>query len=159
MRFWFDTEFYENGRTIDLISIGVVCEDGSEFYAEVEGFDFDNTDQWLVENVKPYLTGATIPKEKIAGNLYKFITARTTTPQFWAYYADYDWVVFCQLFGRMIDLPDGFPMYCNDVKQEMERLGLSSSHFNVVNEMEHNALADARWTRDVHVLLEKEYKT
>lgn len=159
MRFWFDTEFYENGRTIDLISIGVVCEDDSEFYAEVEGFDFDNTDQWLVENVKPYLTGATIPKEKIADNLYKFITTRTTTPQFWAYYADYDWVVFCQLFGRMIDLPDGFPMYCNDVKQEMERLGLSSSHFNVVNEMEHNALADARWTRDVHVLLEKEYKT
>lgn len=28
MRFWFDTEFIENGHTIDLISIGIVAEDG-----------------------------------------------------------------------------------------------------------------------------------
>jgi len=40
--------------------------------------------------------------------------------QFYAYYADYDWVVFCWLFGRMIDLPTGFPMYCNDLKQLMD---------------------------------------
>ena len=38
-------------------------------------------------------------------------------PVFYAYYADYDWVVFCWLFGRMIDLPKGFPMYCNDLQQ------------------------------------------
>lgn len=25
------------------------------------------------------------------------------------YYADYDWVAFCQLFDRMIDLPKDFP--------------------------------------------------
>jgi len=28
MKIWFDTEFYEDGRTIDLISIGLVREDG-----------------------------------------------------------------------------------------------------------------------------------
>lgn len=33
MKFFLDTEFYEDGSTIDLISIGVVTEDGREFYA------------------------------------------------------------------------------------------------------------------------------
>lgn len=41
-------------------------------------------------------------------------------PVFYAYYADYDWVVFCQLFGKMNDLPDGFSQYCNDLKQIMD---------------------------------------
>lgn len=38
-------------------------------------------------------------------------------PEFYGYYCDYDWVVFCWLFGKMIDLPKGFPMYCIDLKQ------------------------------------------
>ncbi|HET7322728.1 MAG TPA: hypothetical protein VFJ06_00160 [Halococcus sp.] len=33
VRFFYDTEFIDNGRIIDLISIGVVAEDGREFYA------------------------------------------------------------------------------------------------------------------------------
>lgn len=37
-------------------------------------------------------------------------------PEFWADYCNYDWVVFCQLFGKM-NVPSGFPMYCNDVQQ------------------------------------------
>lgn len=40
--------------------------------------------------------------------------------EFYAYYADYDWVAFCWLFGKMIDLPNGFPMYCIDLKQELD---------------------------------------
>lgn len=42
------------------------------------------------------------------------------TPTFYAYYADYDWVAFCWLFGNMMDLPKGFPMYCNDLKQMLD---------------------------------------
>jgi hypothetical protein len=34
MRYWLDTEFIEDGHTIDLISIGIVAEDGRELYAE-----------------------------------------------------------------------------------------------------------------------------
>ena len=33
VKYFFDTEFYEDGKTIDLISIGIVAEDGREFYA------------------------------------------------------------------------------------------------------------------------------
>ena len=39
MRYFYDTEFIENGRTIELISIGVVAEDGREFYAISTEFD------------------------------------------------------------------------------------------------------------------------
>lgn len=44
----------------------------------------------------------------------------TKDVQFYGYYADYDWVVFCWLFGKMIDLPAGFPMYCIDLKQTLD---------------------------------------
>src|SRR5690606_28765976 len=30
--------------------------------------------------------------------------------ELYAYFADYDWIVFCNLFGRMIDLPYNMPM-------------------------------------------------
>lgn len=153
MRFWFDTEFYENGRTIDLISIGVVCEDDSEFYTEVKDFDFSKTDHWIQKNVEPFMTGKSMERSEIGRSLYEFIITKTSRPEFWAYYADYDWVVFCQLFGRMIDLPVGFPMYCNDLKQEMNRLRLTNPP--IKNAQEHNALADAKWAKDVHIWMEK----
>lgn len=70
----------------------------------------------------------------------------TPKPEFWAYYADYDWVVFCQLFGTMMDLPSGFPMYCRDIKQECDRLG--NPKLPKQGENEHNALADAQWVRE-----------
>jgi len=33
---------------------------------------------------------------------------------------DYDWVLFCSLFGRMVELPKGFPMYMRDLKQMLD---------------------------------------
>lgn len=97
MKIWFDTEFYENGRTIDLISIGMVREDGAEYYAENFYKDYySNATPWLAKNVYPHLSKepgkypATIAKE-----ILEFAGAK---PEFWAYYADYDWVVLCQLY-------------------------------------------------------------
>src|SRR5687767_15414314 len=40
-RFFYDTEFIEDGTTIDLVSIGVVDETGREFYAVSTQFDPD----------------------------------------------------------------------------------------------------------------------
>ena len=51
MRFWFDTEFIEDGHTIDLISIGVVAEDGRGFYAESSECDLSRANPWVKENV------------------------------------------------------------------------------------------------------------
>ena len=42
MRYFYDCEFIEDGRTIDLVSIGVVAEDGREYYAVSTEFDPDS---------------------------------------------------------------------------------------------------------------------
>ena len=39
MRFFYDTEFIEDGETIELISIGIVGDDGREYYAVSTDFD------------------------------------------------------------------------------------------------------------------------
>lgn len=79
-------------------------------------------------------------------------------PEFYGYYADYDWVVFCWLFGKMIDLPEGFPMYCRDLKQMIDERGFDSDWLksNLPKTIsEHNALADAKWNLEVFNLLQK----
>lgn len=43
-----------------------------------------------------------------------------TPIQFYGYYADYDWVLFCSLFGGIMDLPKSFPIYCRDLKQMLD---------------------------------------
>lgn len=77
-------------------------------------------------------------------------------PEFYAYYASYDWVAFCQLFGRMLNLPKGFPMYCKDLKQMMDEKGLTKE-WKRINcpdpEGEHNALIDAMWNMKLYKLL------
>ena len=149
MKIWFDTEFIEDGKTIELLSIGMVREDGAKYYAEFAEADKSNADQWVKENVLVHLTGKTKSREVIRQEIVKFAGEK---PEFWAYYADYDWVAMCQLFGRMIDLPDGWPMYCRDIKQLCDELG--SPHLPEQKSSEHNALADALWNREAMKFLE-----
>lgn len=101
--------------------------------------------------------------------------------KFYAYYADYDWVVFCWLFGRMTDLPNGFPKYCIDLKQEVDNTvevlfhkqnkwaarsggkeyksleeGLEAFKGRAdypTQENAHNALDDAKWNLKLHQFL------
>lgn len=215
MKYFLDTEFLEGtqkklfGETkpiIDLISIGIVCEDGREYYAISKDFNLKEAwnrfdwkqkkvsdgipgaykDYWIRENVLKPIWEELIEKERqyymemfkrinvwtkyidndyykftykefkrlikkygktnkqIAEEIVQFVDARwieegniskgfmypggtsieevkTTNVQFYGYYSDYDWVVFCWLFGKMIDLPKGFPKYCIDLKQELDR--------------------------------------
>ena len=72
-------------------------------------------------------------------------------PEFWAYYADYDWVALCQLYGTMVDLPEGWPKFCRDLKQLSVDVG--SPQHPPDSTDEHNALADARWNRDLYGFL------
>jgi hypothetical protein len=53
MRFFYDCEFIEDGTTIDLVSIGVVGEDGREFYAVSTEFDASRAGAWVRANVLP----------------------------------------------------------------------------------------------------------
>lgn len=126
MRIWFDTEFIEDGKTIELLSIGAVRADGLSYYAEVGGVDYSRADPWVQENVIAHLYGgpAVKSRESIAETLKWFAG---DDPEFWSYYADYDWVALCQIYGRMIDLPKGWPMFCRDIKQWCMDLGKSAT--------------------------------
>lgn len=144
-RIWFDTEFIEDGRTIDLLAIGLVREDGATYYAEPEETDRSRACEWVRANVLPHLTGPTKPRAVIAAEIVEFVGA---SPEFWAYYADYDWVALCQLYGRMVDLPKGWPMFCRDLKQVAGDRKLIPQ-----TTTEHNALTDAIWTKEAHAAL------
>ena len=50
-RYFYDCEFIEDGRTIELISIGVVAEDGREFYAVSTEFDPGRANPWVRRHV------------------------------------------------------------------------------------------------------------
>ena len=144
MRFWFDTEFYEDGVTIQLISIGVIAENGRTYYAEPwDASRFARSSAWLIANVAPHLKGDEKPRRFIADDLVAFMGEK---PEIWAYYADYDWVALCQLFGTMMDLPKGWPKYCRDVKQLCDDLG--NPELPKQTSAEHDAMADAIWTRE-----------
>jgi len=271
MKYFIDTEFLEGPQkesfpislfrkqtpnTIDLISIGIVAEDGREFYAISKDFNlkeawnrFDLEMQsgdmrnvfpegrkiyWLRENVlkpifeefynseiehynKAHRLGFYInypqnskfsysnfkrllkkygkTNKEIATEIKAFTKKAVIQenengkynisidesdeitkgdivwdkPEFYAYYADYDWVVFCWLFGKMIDLPKGFLMYCNDLKQEIDRNsykdGYGTFHGKDIknhpnfpkqdSSKSHNAIEDARWNKQLFEFLAK----
>jgi len=171
MRYFVDTEFIEDGHTIDLVSIGVVAEDGREFYAESTEADLGRANEWVRDNVLAHLwhrqtgderrganrwsrdggTGGFLPRRHIASDLVRFVAASDSPPEFWAYYGDYDWVAICQLYGTMMELPEGWPMFCMDLKQLA--VGKGDPDLPEQSSTEHHALADARWNRDVHAFL------
>lgn len=264
MKYFIDTEFVEGTQdktifgikysktkpTIDLISIGIVAEDGREYYAISKDFnlkeawnrydiktmtnlkgDSDTNKMkvyWLRDNVlKPIYNELVLhhtsadwyhknphlgekvndgrwlefnykslkwlinkygkSNKQIAEEVVQFIDTRwveegniskgfmypggtsikevkTSNVQFYGYYSDYDWVVFCWLFGKMIDLPKGFPMYCIDLKQTLDGkapegkyMASKTSGFPIEEHQqypkqtnEHNALADAKWNFELY---------
>jgi hypothetical protein len=199
MRYFYDFEFLEDGRTIEPISVGVVAEDGREYYAVFSEIQEDHElhdrichHRFLMEHVVPFLpmvprrdhipnikqpgTGlsdkgrfaldmnSTLvrPKRLIRAELLEFLLEDYPIPlisreeagagpdqqhpgvELWAYFAAYDHVCLAQLWGQMVKMPKGLPWYTMDLKQEMERLGVSREELGD-NAEEHFALSDARW--------------
>ncbi|WP_420874235.1 hypothetical protein [Nocardia gipuzkoensis] len=56
-RYFYDSEFLDDGKTIEPISIGIVCEDGREYYAVNSDMPVERIKKhhWLMENVWPSL--------------------------------------------------------------------------------------------------------
>ena len=174
MRYFYDTEFLENGKTIELISIGIVAEDGREYYAVNRDAPWRRIKrhEWLMANVVPYLPRGggdwrnQMPRRwlvdfydprvkrraRIAQEVRDFLLGgeweeRADPPELWAWYGAYDHVALAQLWGTMVDLPRGIPMWTNDVQQEAHARGNPT-----LPEQEgraHDALADARHVRNV----------
>jgi hypothetical protein len=150
MKYWIDTEFIEQPYAIDLISIGLVAEDGREFYAESSEVDWAKASQWTLQTVRPQLDGRSMPREEI-GYAVRAFTDEDSRPVFWGYYPAYDWVAFSWLFGSMTELPFRFPQLCLDIRQWAIALG--DPELPPQSGARHHALADARWTKDAWAFL------
>ncbi|MFN7976052.1 MAG: 3'-5' exoribonuclease [Acidobacteriota bacterium] len=146
-RFWFDTEFLENGPgPIHLLSIGIVADDGREYYAVNRDCPISEANAWVKENVLPLIDIATgKPRAQIREEVLDFI-GRKETPEIWAYCGAYDWVVLCQLIGTMEQLPKSWPHSCNDVRQWADTNAAAKLPPELPG-VRHHALWDARWCR------------
>ena len=51
MKIYFDTEFTGLTKDTDLVSIGLIAENSSTFYGEINDFDITKCDQWVKDNV------------------------------------------------------------------------------------------------------------
>jgi 3' exoribonuclease, RNase T-like len=198
MKYFIDTEFIEGfhkpwfGKRrhfIDLISIGIVGEDGSQFYAVSSEFNPKDADQWVKDNVisklppkKPvppenqyhrdivglqygrlknkeiitmasWFMGCRYPVDPLSEVRQKAWYAAQPI-EVYGYFSDYDWVLFCSLFGRMMDLPKDFPMYCHDLKQMLDERGLDEAwartSFVDADKEQHDALQDAIWNHSLY---------
>lgn len=253
MKYFFDTEFHERIKKpwfgkkyhlMELISIGIVDEDGRTYYAVSSDFDLKAAwnNEWLRDNVLyPIykelrdIQNESVGERLVYGHLWQFFSYKSlkvliswhgknndqiaaeifnfvnpdlgfhvtgynnsefrdpmnpmavhfekhnvidikehyyAQPEFYAYFADYDWVLLCSLFGCMMQLPPGFPMYCKDLKQyKDEAVEKGIYHTNgettkegllivfealkdyPLNDNSHNALSDAKWNYKLYKFL------
>lgn len=181
MKIFYDLEFLERGPELPIrpVSIGLVRDDGEELYLINRDMPLSlvANSPFLQLNVLPHLpikmnfgAGAIVewdgehddihlvhPIDVIADRVKEFIlegydVEEYGKPQLWAYYGAYDHVVLCQLFGTMVDLPPGIPMFTNDLMQEWGRLGQPPILPSQANE--HRAVDDARWNAEAFAELE-----
>ena len=151
--YFMDLEFAETGGkpnpTIDLISIGIVAEEGHAFYAESLEFDIVNCNEWVITNVVSKLGP---PKDRLSrANIAKGVKRFLgQNPIIHCYYGSYDWVCFCWLFGTMMDLPEGYPMMPIDLQQMWIQQGKPEGVKPPDPEGEHNALVDAKWNLQLY---------
>lgn len=170
----YDFEFIEDGHTITPISIALVAEGREYYAVNQDLCATSlralrlqrriRRDRWLMDNVisslpqghgderltlpKRWLTNrddpAVKPMGRIADEVRDFILAAGPSVTLWGDYVAYDHVTLAQLWGSMMALPQGVPMFSCDIQQERVRLGLQNSDLPRQASGVHNALADAR---------------
>ena len=147
MRYFYDTEFIEDGRTIELISIGVVAEDGREYYGVSSEFNAERAGSWVRAHVLPKLPPPASrlwrSRAQIRSDLETFFDVDGDEPiELWAWIAAYDHVVLCQLWGPMTHLPPAMPRFTRELRQFWEDRG--SPKLPPRPHDAHDALVDAR---------------
>ena len=146
MRFFYDTEFIEDGTTIDLVSIGVVDEHGGEFYAVSTEFDPGKAGPWVRDHVLDKLPSPADPawcdRATIKSRLLKYLNRDRDRVELWAWFAAYDHVALAQLWGDMPALPRELPRFTRELRQRWEDVGKPTLPPPPTDA--HDALADAR---------------
>lgn len=134
MKVFFDTEFTGLHQQTTLISIGMVAEDGRTFYAEFNDYDAGQIDDWLQKNViyrllfkeppegqQEYWAQSRVKpdvslhsawnlqlrgdKADVANSLREWLS-QFDSIEIWSDCLAYDWVLFCDLFGGAMRIPE-----------------------------------------------------
>ena len=169
---FYDAEFIDDGYSIEPISFAMVTEGYPPLYWVTNSKTTQSrmlAHPWLRENVIPHLPfivepdsgreiiypdyqhadiGAIADREVLAEQIESYVLTSGPNPQLWADYGAYDHVLLAQIFGPMIDLPDGMPMHTNDLQTLLLLTGAKQNDippFAVANgaKLAHNALFDA----------------
>jgi hypothetical protein len=150
-RYFYDCEFIEDGRVIDLVSIGVVDEHGREFYAVSTEFDPTHALPWVRKHVLDRLPSPGDPswrsRARIRDELWEFLIEPIRDRpdekiELWAWFAAYDHVVLAQLWGPMPALPREVPRFTKDLRQLWDDKGRPK--LPEAEADRHDALVDAR---------------
>lgn len=170
---YFDFEFIDDGREIVPISVGMCAVEPIEPYYAPAGFSFElyveyefdpaRANDWVRAHVFPRLeqhgtqhgVGGGHPRRKVAEAIREWVAVvcGNTQPRFWGYYPSYDWVCLMQHFGTMTQAPKGWPMRPECLMQMADNLGVAREDFPADPTNAHNALADAKWNRDLYTHL------
>lgn len=156
MKYFYDTEFVDDGHTIDLISIGIVADDGREYYAHLDSYDQRKAEAhpFVSKEVLPYLGDMpTKPRAQVAQEIAEFIKPDEQN-ELWGFFPAFDHCALAQLFGPMDDLPRHIPMRTNCVAQMADIVNAIALYIEKPdNDNAHDALADALWTKEYYYKL------
>ena len=144
MKYFFDTEYAFNteswNRGPHLISIGIVAEDGREYYAvNHKGPYYAN--EFVRSQVLPHLGEPWKTEDEIKKEVQDFIG--DDVPEFWCYFGAFDYVLLSQLMGGFEQWPQKWPYLAYDLRQWLDAKDLQG--VSQEGDMTHHALDDARW--------------
>ena len=82
------------------------------------------------------------------------------TPEFYTYYGSFDWVAITQIFGRIIDVPPGFPWNAIELNQMLDGKVESLKYDKDFPKeaKEHHALQEAKFNKELYDYIQKKLK-
>lgn len=171
-KYFFDVEFNEtttslkNGKKLshpDFISIGIVSEDGREYYGVSNEFNLAATkkDEWMTENVISKLPPEKERKSKaeIGREIMEFIGKEKARFYFWV--AAQDAAILSDLLSpSFLQRPRNVAEVIHNLGQTYEMMGCPDRAVpdRPAPEQQHNALADARWLKQFHDNLQEHHE-
>jgi len=162
-----------------LISIGLISDDGREFYAEFTDIDVNSQDDWIKQNVlvntayygnkdikgitdsnNYYIGDKTIIQKYLKEWLLQFGDIQLISDV-----CHYDMVLFIDIFGSAFDLPENVCASCHDINQDIaayymidEKTAFDFNREQIIEDNEifvegekHNALYDAKVIKELYV--------
>lgn len=167
MKVFFDSEFTGLKKDSDLISIGLVSENGEGLYIEFNDYRTELVDEWIMENVISnllhknlnqlddicenaiYLKGDRKTATSLILNWFNTISSKDEQIEIWSDCLSYDWVLFNDLFGGALSIPEKIYYIPFDICTLFKLKGIDpdinrENFVGIKNtENKHNALHDA----------------